>query len=1070
MNQSRERMGGKRPFAQPVETALDVGRIGKLGFLDVKRRTARQPANRRAVGAEPQAEAVAGLDDIPNLLTQAVALGESLCEEAVHRVGGDGGGERLKLKIRPRRFRMFVERSQPAEQFQQGFARKLGRILGRVKRAQPAANDAIQHRLSAIGKQGLENAFGVVVRRGGGEITFEKFLGVHNIGRFFTIIMGPMRIAVVLMTACVACAGQDLASGLLAAKNAEERAALLQGHDPRELAAALDAVEKKAGASYAAKDYPAALNAFETAVLLARETGAPQKLAFYFRRLGLSHALLGQNDAALAAYSEGISAAEKTGDDDMLAENLHGEANILQRVGRYREALPFSEREYALTEKSGIPAPIMRAVSTYAQALTGLGRLKDALRLNERALELSRRTGDPAHYPLALGNLAMVYGELGDYETALRLLQSIPNPTPNALDAIAIGEVRLHREAEAEASYRAAIAASNAPGQWRVHAGSLFDLGILQHGRGKLADARAIEEQSLSQFLGHQDRAEAAYALAELSEIAAEEKKVAEAGEKAEEALRMARESENPECISNALVAKARALEVAGRDEEAGRTFLEAVAVVEGRRADAPASAAGLQGEVEQWMPTYQHAVGYEMRTGNALAALRLADRAKARVLLDMLGGGEPGFDALADPGERAEEQQVRTEVSRARQLAVTKPSTASHGALETALRKEDDFNVRLYARHPELVLQRAEPPELRPEDLAALAPDGRTALLTYFVLQDSVALFVVRAGKAPGTPAVSSFTLAGGDKLDMLIRSFRAQIAARDLDYRVSAKALFDALLAPAASALRGTDRWILSPDGALWDVPFQALMDAQGKHLLETHSLSYTPSLSVLRQLREKPAAPGSPRVSLLAVANPSVKGLAPIPDAEREANAIAAMYGAGRSTLLAGDRASASLFRESAGDAGVIHIASHAETETNHPLESFLLFAPDKRPGAKETDGALTARDLLGMRAELVVLSACETARGKIGQGDGVMGLGWAVLAAGARASVLSQWKVDSSATSDLMIDFHRRLTSGRAGAKKTDKADALRNASLDVMRSPGRLHPFYWAGFIVVGDAR
>jgi len=132
---------------------------------------------------------------------------------------------------------------------------------------------------------------------------------------------------------------------------------------------------------------------------------------------------------------------------------------------------------------------------------------------------------------------------------------------------------------------------------------------------------------------------------------------------------------------------------------------------------------------------------------------------------------------------------------------------------------------------------------------------------------------------------------------------------------------------------------------------------------------------------------------------------------------------------------------------------HIASHAETETNHPLESFLLFAPDKRFGAKETDSALTARDLLGMRlrADLVVLSACETARGKIGEGDGVVGLGWAVLAAGARASMLSQWKVDSGATSDLMIDFHRRLTASKA----PDKAEALRQASLDTMRSPGRL---------------
>ena len=118
--------------------------------------------------------------------------------------------------------------------------------------------------------------------------------------------------------------------------------------------------------------------------------------------------------------------------------------------------------------------------------------------------------------------------------------------------------------------------------------------------------------------------------------------------------------------------------------------------------------------------------------------------------------------------------------------------------------------------------------------------------------------------------------------------------------------------------------------------------------------------------------------------------------------------------------------------AAGASVIHVASHAETETNHPLESFLLFSGD---------GAVTARDLLGMRlqADMVVLSACETARGKIGQGDGVMGLGWAMLAAGAHSAVLSQWKVDSAATGDLMIDFHRRLASrqGRIRPKRCDR---------------------------------
>jgi CHAT domain-containing protein len=331
--------------------------------------------------------------------------------------------------------------------------------------------------------------------------------------------------------------------------------------------------------------------------------------------------------------------------------------------------------------------------------------------------------------------------------------------------------------------------------------------------------------------------------------------------------------------------------------------------------------------------------------------------------------------------------------------------------------------------------------------------------------MPDSVALFVIRAGEKPGVPDVRVFSLPGGSKLDERIRAFRNQIASRDIDYKTSARALYDTLIGPGASALRGSDRWVISPAGSLWDVPFQALIDPTGKHILEAHALTFAPSLSTLWQVEQRPNAKSAGTVSLLAVASPSVKGMAPIPDAEREARGIAALYPA--SVTLTGERARSALFRQSANTAQVIHVASHAETEASHPLESFLALSPDPGRGTQD-DGTVTARDILGLKLEasLVVLSACETARGAIGKGEGVLGLGWAVLAAGARASVLSQWQVDSAATADLMIDFHRRMTA----AKAQGKSEALREASLATMRMPGRQHPFYWASFIVVGDGR
>jgi CHAT domain-containing protein len=102
------------------------------------------------------------------------------------------------------------------------------------------------------------------------------------------------------------------------------------------------------------------------------------------------------------------------------------------------------------------------------------------------------------------------------------------------------------------------------------------------------------------------------------------------------------------------------------------------------------------------------------------------------------------------------------------------------------------------------------------------------------------------------------------------------------------------------------------------------------------------------------------------------------------------------------------------------------------------------------------------------DLAVLSACDTARGTIGDGEGVIGLSWSLFAAGASTAVVSQWEVDSASTTALMIAFHERLLlSARGGRSLSDTPEALRVAAMRLMRGPAYRHPFYWAGFVVVG---
>ena len=103
-------------------------------------------------------------------------------------------------------------------------------------------------------------------------------------------------------------------------------------------------------------------------------------------------------------------------------------------------------------------------------------------------------------------------------------------------------------------------------------------------------------------------------------------------------------------------------------------------------------------------------------------------------------------------------------------------------------------------------------------------------------------------------------------------------------------------------------------------------------------------------------------------------------------------------------------------------------------------------------------------LDLKADLVVLSACETARGKVGNGEGMIGLSWAFFVAGAPATVASQWSVDAASTTELMVGFHRNLE------RHKGKAESLRQAMLKLLNGKKYNHPFYWAGFVVVGDGR
>ncbi|HEY6049675.1 MAG TPA: CHAT domain-containing protein, partial [Thermoanaerobaculia bacterium] len=348
------------------------------------------------------------------------------------------------------------------------------------------------------------------------------------------------------------------------------------------------------------------------------------------------------------------------------------------------------------------------------------------------------------------------------------------------------------------------------------------------------------------------------------------------------------------------------------------------------------------------------------------------------------------------------------------------------------------------------------------------LAPDG--ALVSFWLGSDRPVAFVVTSAGIEVAP----------------LHATEAQLSDRvavfvDLIARGSASAadavgsrLYAELVAPWRARLPpGVRRVVIVADRSLHSLPFEALRAPGGRTLLEDFVVSYAPSASVFEALRPGPAGAGG-AAPVLGISEPSKAGtgaretvaafdgerfeLEPLPFSAREAHE-AARFGGDGSRVLSGEDLTEARFAAAGLDRyRVIHFATHGLLSLRSPERSALLLSP--RAGGR----LLEAHRIYGLRlaSDLVVLSACQTARGKVLPGEGVESLARAFLQAGARTVVASLWNVNDERSAELMAAFYERLARGES------KAEALRSARLALRRRHPDLPPGVWAAYVLIGE--
>ncbi|MFQ5789049.1 MAG: CHAT domain-containing protein [Acidobacteriota bacterium] len=706
--------------------------------------------------------------------------------------------------------------------------------------------------------------------------------------------------------------------------------------------------------------------------------------------------------------------------EDEEAERIYTE--LLERAREYRNP----EREAA-------------AANNLAALQAARGKFREAAAGYRRVLELSELHGLPRIKAFALLYLGNLYHHLGIPERSTSLLrdaeESFRALGETRLEAMAAsnrgaGLHRMGRRGEALETYRRALSLRSRQGDRAGRIGTLLNIAELLQESGNPGQALDVLGQILALTRRTQEAAPrrirwGAWLIAGDVHLARGDLEAARKSFARAEALA----SEVGNALDGAETARRQAslCLAEGRIPEAVAHLEEAVHIIEALRVGSDAAEERIR-FLEAQESVYKELAGVHLRElDNPEAAFDLLERARARTFLDSLQGG-----ALVSVGE-------------AGRLRVLLPSSAE--------------------------------------------PEGWQAVASH-LLRGAVVLHYTVAPEWLGILAVDTDGVrawhvgeVGAAELSGLTRALERPGSGWTKGSFEPIQTLSHLLLEPIEELLAQYRTLVVVPDGVLFKVPWAALR-WRGHYLVQSHEVIVEPSASVFVRLTRKER---SPLRSALVVVNPLAREPAvasresdrdpsarPLPGAEAEGVEVASFLP--RARVLLGAQATEQAVRSEIGRHSIIHFGTHARVEAEDPLASPLLLAggaaalEDVRLApVSPSDGVLTGYEVLELELRsgaLVTLAACETVRGGRRGGEGVVGLARAFLEAGAGSVVASLWPVEDQATRELMVRLYRGLSRHH---RATAAALSVAQRALADGDAGQRLrHPYYWAGFILLGN--
>ncbi|MEO1348842.1 MAG: tetratricopeptide repeat protein [Cyanobacteria bacterium J06635_15] len=730
---------------------------------------------------------------------------------------------------------------------------------------------------------------------------------------------------------------------------------------------------------------------------------------------GNQHYRARQFRAAVESWQQALEIYQAIGEAYGTSKALRaGEAITLDNLGlayfslgQYQQAIEFHQQALEIAREIENPRLESSTLGNLGRTYFFLGQYQQSLELHQQALEIVREIGDLEGEAGLLGNLGNVYDYLGQYQQAIELRQQ----------ALALQRELRNRRGEAN---------------------SLGNLGTAYYSLGQYQRAIEFHQQALEIAREIGDRGGEAITLGNLGNAYDSLGQHQQAIEFHQQSLAIKRELGNRQGEAISLNNLSVSLIKTNQFSEAEITLKQAIETYESLRTDL--SDAQLISIADTQAAAYTLLEQVLITQGKPAEALETSERARARAFVLQ----------LASRLSNREESATLAEPEATPPPTITNIQQIARDQNATLVTYSLIFDQALYI----WVVQPSGEIEFRLVEL-----DGSGSLPNPVAAIDGP---VYRGSSDPS-------------ELDTLVAETRAGIGVVEAIPTERLKDLHQVLIEPIADLLPSDPdaNVVFMPQGSLFLVPFAALQDADDTYLIEKHTVLTAPSIQVFGlAAREEAQGRSSEFSDGLVVGNPVMPQawipgdngleelqLAPLPGAEAEALAIGDFLNI---SPLIGAQATEAQIKQQLPSAPLIHLATHGLLEYGNPKSSGVLDVPGALAltSGDGEDGLLTAAEILDMdlQAQLAVLSACDTGRGRI-TGDGVVGLSRSLITAGVPSVIVSLWAVPDAPTAALMTAFYHQLQQGQS------KAQALRQAMLATLKdSP---EPINWAAFTLMG---